>query len=94
MGDTSGMFPDSPITDIVRLAEIRNRIADLKAEEARVRDRLLTLRDGLHGGGNAPRLRIETRHQKHLERKALPPAVLADPGVWTTRRTRVLRLLD
>ncbi|MEM8850085.1 MAG: hypothetical protein AAGE03_08625 [Pseudomonadota bacterium] len=87
------MFPDDPATDIARLAKLRSLIADLKSEEETVRQRLLTLRDGLHGHGDGPRLRIETKQQRHLDRTALPDHVLSDPQVWTHRNVRVLRLL-
>ncbi|MEM7723579.1 MAG: hypothetical protein AAF376_14585 [Pseudomonadota bacterium] len=88
------MFPDDPATDIERLAKLRALIADLKSEEESARQRLLTLRDGLNGHGGGPRLRIETKRQRHLGRAALPDHVRSDPRSWTRREVRVLRLLE
>ena len=87
------MFPNDPAVDIDRLARLRACIRDLRCEEAQMRDRLLTLRDGVHLGAGH-RVRIETKRQRHLDRAALPNAVLSDPRLWREREGRVVRFIE
>lgn len=82
-----------PVREIERLLLVRTELAALKKEEAALRRVVLAMPDGRHHGKTGA-INIVTRKTRTLDRTRIPSAILEDPGVWKTTKTRYVTVVS